>query len=249
MTVIDTYLLLRAFCDELARCGMRHACTSPGSRCTPIVLSLASEPRLRCWSHVDERCAGFFALGAAGGGHLHVGHGGGQPGARRDRGPVGGRAAAGADRRSPPRAARGGGGADDRSAQALRRRRPVVLRGGGGHRHTRAPALDAHARLPRLLDRARRFPGGRAPELSPARAARARRTAARRPHRPPGRPTLRPGAPGGARPVGGRCEPLAEPRIARTGCGALVAACGDAAAGYGLALAGCGVATWRGILG
>jgi len=65
MTVIDTYLLLRAFCDELARCGMRHACTSPGSRCTPIVLSLASEPRLRCWSHVDERCAGFFALGAA----------------------------------------------------------------------------------------------------------------------------------------------------------------------------------------
>jgi 2-succinyl-5-enolpyruvyl-6-hydroxy-3-cyclohexene-1-carboxylate synthase len=65
MTATDTYLLLRAFCDELARCGMRHACTSPGSRCTPIVLSLVREPRLRCWSHIDERCAGFFALGAA----------------------------------------------------------------------------------------------------------------------------------------------------------------------------------------
>src|SRR5438874_3971558 len=65
MTATDTYLLLRAFCDELARCGLQHACTSPGSRCSPIVLSLVRDPRIRCWSHVDERCAGFFALGAA----------------------------------------------------------------------------------------------------------------------------------------------------------------------------------------
>jgi 2-succinyl-5-enolpyruvyl-6-hydroxy-3-cyclohexene-1-carboxylate synthase len=61
----DTYVLLRAFFDELARCGMRMACTSPGSRCAPLVLTLAKEQRLRCYSHVDERCAGFFALGAA----------------------------------------------------------------------------------------------------------------------------------------------------------------------------------------
>ena len=62
---IDTYLMLRVFAQELGRCGMRAACTSPGSRSAPLVLSLAHEPLLRCHSHVDERCAGFFALGAA----------------------------------------------------------------------------------------------------------------------------------------------------------------------------------------
>jgi 2-succinyl-5-enolpyruvyl-6-hydroxy-3-cyclohexene-1-carboxylate synthase len=44
---------------------MEHAATSPGSRCTPVVLSLVRQPRIRCWSHVDERSAAFFALGAA----------------------------------------------------------------------------------------------------------------------------------------------------------------------------------------
>jgi 2-succinyl-5-enolpyruvyl-6-hydroxy-3-cyclohexene-1-carboxylate synthase len=65
ITPENTYLLLRALVDELARCGMKAACTSPGSRCAPLVLSLAREERLHCYSHVDERCSGFFALGLA----------------------------------------------------------------------------------------------------------------------------------------------------------------------------------------
>jgi 2-succinyl-5-enolpyruvyl-6-hydroxy-3-cyclohexene-1-carboxylate synthase len=61
----DTYLLLGAFVDELTRCGLAGACTSPGSRSTPLVLTLARQPGLTSWSHVDERVAGFFAVGVA----------------------------------------------------------------------------------------------------------------------------------------------------------------------------------------
>jgi 2-succinyl-5-enolpyruvyl-6-hydroxy-3-cyclohexene-1-carboxylate synthase len=60
-----TYAPLQAFVDELARCGMRHAVTCPGSRNAPLALTLAQEPRIEAVSVIDERSAGFFALGMA----------------------------------------------------------------------------------------------------------------------------------------------------------------------------------------
>jgi len=60
----DQHVLVRALVDELVRCGVRTAVTSPGSRSTPLVLALVRDGRLACHSLIDERCAGFFALGA-----------------------------------------------------------------------------------------------------------------------------------------------------------------------------------------
>ncbi|MEA2421149.1 MAG: 2-succinyl-5-enolpyruvyl-6-hydroxy-3-cyclohexene-carboxylate synthase [Thermoleophilaceae bacterium] len=60
-----TYAPLQALTDELARCGMTHAVTSPGSRNAPLVLTLAADPRIHAISMIDERSAGFVALGVA----------------------------------------------------------------------------------------------------------------------------------------------------------------------------------------
>lgn len=59
------YMLLRALCDEFARHAVAGVCTSPGSRSTPLVATLTADRRLRCFSHIDERAAGFFAVGLA----------------------------------------------------------------------------------------------------------------------------------------------------------------------------------------
>ena len=60
-----TYAPVQALVEELGRCGMRHAVTSPGSRNAPLALALAAEPRIDAHSVVDERSAGFAALGIA----------------------------------------------------------------------------------------------------------------------------------------------------------------------------------------
>jgi 2-succinyl-5-enolpyruvyl-6-hydroxy-3-cyclohexene-1-carboxylate synthase len=57
-----------AFCDELARCGLREVVLAPGSRSTPLAmafLDLEQRGRLRLHVRIDERSASFTALGLA----------------------------------------------------------------------------------------------------------------------------------------------------------------------------------------
>ena len=57
--------LARALADQLATSGVHHAVICPGSRSTPIAVSLASQPDIQTWVLIDERAAAFFALGMA----------------------------------------------------------------------------------------------------------------------------------------------------------------------------------------
>ncbi len=50
-------------CDEWARAGVSDAVVAPGSRSTPMVSALDAEPRIRVTVVLDERSAGFTALG------------------------------------------------------------------------------------------------------------------------------------------------------------------------------------------
>ncbi|HEX2053200.1 MAG TPA: 2-succinyl-5-enolpyruvyl-6-hydroxy-3-cyclohexene-1-carboxylic-acid synthase [Actinomycetota bacterium] len=51
--------------DELVRNGMTFACLGPGSRSTPLALALESRREIQLQVCVDERSAGFTALGLA----------------------------------------------------------------------------------------------------------------------------------------------------------------------------------------
>lgn len=45
--------------------GIEHIVISPGSRNAPLTIGFGEQPKFKCFSVVDERCAAFFALGIA----------------------------------------------------------------------------------------------------------------------------------------------------------------------------------------
>ena len=57
------YDTIAAFAARLAALGVTDAVISPGSRSTPLTLCFDAQPRIRSWIQLDERSAGFFALG------------------------------------------------------------------------------------------------------------------------------------------------------------------------------------------
>ncbi len=59
------YRYIGAFIAQLARSGVHHAVIAPGSRSTPLTLALDHHASIRTWLHLDERAAGYFALGLA----------------------------------------------------------------------------------------------------------------------------------------------------------------------------------------
>ncbi len=58
-------IALRAIVDELVAAGVSDAVVCPGSRSTPLALAMRANPGLRVRILLDERSAGYFALGLA----------------------------------------------------------------------------------------------------------------------------------------------------------------------------------------
>lgn len=66
MSNLDSFTkYVASFVDELVSSGVEKVVISPGSRSTPLAILMAEHPDLTCYINIDERSAGFFALGIA----------------------------------------------------------------------------------------------------------------------------------------------------------------------------------------
>jgi len=64
-TADPVYDVIAAFAAGLVEHGVIDVVISPGSRSTPLSITLHAQPGLTTWIQLDERSAGFFALGQA----------------------------------------------------------------------------------------------------------------------------------------------------------------------------------------
>src|SRR5690625_4662736 len=53
------------FVDALAKNGLKNVVISPGSRSTPLAMTMCEHEEIKEWIIVDERSAAYFALGMA----------------------------------------------------------------------------------------------------------------------------------------------------------------------------------------
>ncbi|HET9929221.1 MAG TPA: thiamine pyrophosphate-binding protein, partial [Polyangiaceae bacterium] len=65
MSLVLTTAWARLLFGTLARAGVSDVVISPGSRSTPFAWAALNTDGLRCHAVIDERSAGFFALGQA----------------------------------------------------------------------------------------------------------------------------------------------------------------------------------------
>lgn len=65
MNADPVYDVIAAFAAGLVERGVTDVVISPGSRSTPLSITLHAHPGLTTWIQLDERSAGFFALGQA----------------------------------------------------------------------------------------------------------------------------------------------------------------------------------------
>ena len=57
------YAFSNLFVDILEHYQVENACICPGSRSSPIAISLFDNQNIKTWTHIDERGAGFFCTG------------------------------------------------------------------------------------------------------------------------------------------------------------------------------------------
>ena len=56
------YFWSNIFIDQLAECGVKYACISPGSRSTPLTYALSQNKKIKSYVIIDERTFRVFCI-------------------------------------------------------------------------------------------------------------------------------------------------------------------------------------------